>query len=314
MKEFLVYRITGDMKGNSSVILEKGTLWGALVKTTEHAVAVGALLPIPTEYEFLEDRGVRFFVRILVSLARKDEERKRQQQAGVPIDPFLPYEEDLFVADISGSHVAVLNKFNVLPHHLLIVTREFQDQDTLLTTSDFEALRACLSEYDGLGFYNGGEAAGASQSHKHLQVVPLPLAPEGPRIPIEPLLEEAIFKDGFGTIKAFPFRHVFMRFGGGSTKEGEGAFSLYSRMLRYVGMRSPAEDRLERQSGPYCLLVTREWMLLVPRSVEFFDGISVNSLGYAGALLVRDEKQLKKLSEFGPMNMLKIVGLPPRVC
>ena len=38
-----------------------------------------------------------------------------------------------------------------------------------------EEMNAILAEFDGLGFYNGGETAGASQPHKHLQIVPLPL-------------------------------------------------------------------------------------------------------------------------------------------
>jgi ATP adenylyltransferase len=52
-------------------------------------------------------------------------------------------------------------------------------------------------------------------------------------------------------------------------------------------------------------LVTRDWMLLVPRSTERFCGISVNALGFAGALLVRDERQLQLLKECGPMVVLR---------
>ncbi|MDA8432406.1 MAG: hypothetical protein M0Z60_05510, partial [Nitrospiraceae bacterium] len=166
--------------GHGGILLRRGTLREALMKTTENALAAGALLPVPTGYEFVEDGGVRFFVRVLENLSRKDVEKKKQEREGRPVNPFLPYEKDLFVADISETHAAILNKFNVVEHHLLVVTREFEDQETLLTPPDCEALWACLQEYDGLGFYNGGEAAGASQRHKHLQVVPLPLAPEGP--------------------------------------------------------------------------------------------------------------------------------------
>jgi ATP adenylyltransferase len=51
-------------------------------------------------------------------------------------------------------------------------------------------------------------------------------------------------------------------------------------------------------------------MLLVPRSREFFEGISINSLGFAGALLVRNESQLHILTQRGPMSALKEVALP----
>ncbi len=301
------------MKMKSDMPFKEGTLWKEVVKTASKALTSGALLPIPTDYEFVEDGGVRFFVRILTSLARKDEERKKQEKVGKKTNPFLPYEEALYVADVSESHVAVLNKFNVVDRHLLIITRRFEDQERLLTLSDFDALKKCMAEYDGLGFYNGGEAAGASQSHKHLQLVPLPLAPEGPAIPIESLLATAKFKGVLGAIPAFSFLHRFVRLDEGVMSDrlsgAEKIFASYCEMLRSVGMKAPTVRRGGRQSGPYCLIITRRWMLLVPRSREFFEGISVNSLAYAGALLVRNEQQMALLKRYGPMKVLKHTAL-----
>jgi ATP adenylyltransferase len=299
--------------GKSKILFLKGSFRESLLRATDRALKTGALLPIPTGYEFVEDGGVRFFVRVLTNLSRKDEEKKKRKQEDAPVNPFLPFDKDLFVADITETHVAVLNKYNVVEHHLLIITREFEDQETLLTLADFEALWACLQEYDCLGFYNGGEAAGASQRHKHLQVVPLPLAPEGPAVPVEPLLAGFRQTDGLRTIPGLPFLHVFVRLGaaGPVRTAAEETFFLYRDMLRYVGMNGPSGDGPEKQSGPYCLLVTRRWMLLVPRSVEFFEGISINSLGYAGALLVRDRQQMETLKMRGPMEALRSVALPP---
>ena len=105
--------------------------------------------------------------------------------------------------------MAILNKFNVVDHHLLIVAREFEDQRALLALRDFEAWWRCMSEYDSLGFYNGGPEAGASQPHKHLQLVPLPLAPQGPPVPIAPLLARVRGTAGAGTIPGFDFLHSF---------------------------------------------------------------------------------------------------------
>ncbi len=304
------------MNSGRTILFREGTLRDTLAAATEHALSIGALVPIPTGYDFIEDGGVRFFVRILTSLALKDAEKKKREEkagSGAPVNPFLPYDRELFVADISGTHVAILNKFNVVERHLLIVTREFEDQEALLTVADFQALWACLTEYESLGFYNGGEAAGASQSHKHLQVVPLPLAPEGPKVPIEPLIVSAESAEGPGTLPGFPFRNVFARFSADAAQSpnhaAEQTFDIYCDMLRHMGMEAPERDRPARQSGPYCLLVSREWMLLVPRSTEFFEGISINSLGFAGALLVRDEVQMEILKRRGPMTALKSAAL-----
>ncbi len=301
-----------------TMTLQKGTLWQKILRVTDKALSTGALLSIPTEYEFIEDCGMRFFVRMLSNLRLKDEAKQQQEKesaaTGVQVNPFLPYENDLFVADISDTHVAILNKFNVVEHHLLIITRRFEDQETLLTPDDFKALRTCMSEYHCLGFYNGGVAAGASQPHKHLQLVPLPLAPEGPQVPIQPLLAAAKFDGAFGTVPAFPFLHVLAHLESGIVESppdaAEKTFELYCAMLRRVGMTSPDKEGLQRQSGPYCLIVTRDWMLLVPRSREFFESISINSLGFAGALLVRDKEQMERVKSCGPMTVLKEVGLP----
>jgi ATP adenylyltransferase len=301
----------------SRILLKRGSLWGRIVRTTEEALRTGSQFPVPTDYEFIEDAGMRFFVRVLSSLRHKDEDMQRQRESSASgnktTNPFLPYDKTLYVADISDSHVALLNKFNVVKHHLLIITRHFESQDSLLTLGDFEALWTCMREYNSLGFYNGGEEAGASQAHKHLQVVPLPLAPEGPETPIDPLLANAYFQDSSGTVPGLPFLHSFVRLEddvkASPLQIAEESFRLYGSMLNQVGLPTPDTEGAEIPSKPYCLLVTRKWMLLVPRSKEFFDSISINSLGFAGALLVRDSQQLALLKSYGPMEALKSVAL-----
>jgi ATP adenylyltransferase len=289
-----------------------GTLLDAVRTVSARARASGALQPIATEETCVEDRGVRFQVRILSSLARKNEERARQEQeaaAGKPANPFLPYDPELFVADVSPTHAAILNKFKVVDEHLLVVTRVFEEQRSLLTAGDFDALWRCLGEYESLGFYNGGTEAGASQAHKHLQLVPLPLSRTGPAVPIAPLLAAAP-RGALTTVPGFGFRHVFARFGGLAMPAPGEAHELYRAMLVRTGIAPlPGEDAA-LQRGPYCLLVTREWMLLVPRSREFFRGISINALGFAGALLVRDETQLRELRQAGPFAALEATAFP----
>jgi len=121
-------------------------LWHDIVKATQNALSIGAQIPMPTDYEFVEDNGIRFFVRILSRLHEKDEARKKQHEKSLAeqktVNPFLPFDKNMFVADISETHVALLNKFNVVEHHLLIVTRHFEDQENLLTFHDLEALWA----------------------------------------------------------------------------------------------------------------------------------------------------------------------------
>ena len=299
---------------NQEILLKPGTLWTRIQEQTRHGLECGALQSIATDYEFVEDSGINFLVRVLTNLTRKDEAKKKQDKAakkGKDFNPFLPYEEDLFVSDISQTHLCLLNKFNVVENHLLIVTREFEEQDSLLNWQDFQAMWACLAEIDGLVFYNGGKIAGASQQHKHLQLVPTPLAPnQTESIPIAPLLASAVFEGDVGRVADLPFVHGFCRFDADLINSPNDAaqitLELYSKLLQAVGLLN--EDR-GNNSIAYNFLATREWLFIVPRSEENFESISVNSLGFAGALLVRNQEQMQMLKDCKPMGVLKQVGV-----
>ena len=225
------------------------------------------------------------------------------------VNPFLPYEPDMLVADISPTHVCLLNKFTVIDYHLLVVTRAYEDQQSLLTLEDFVALGACMAEIDGLAFYNAGRTAGASQRHKHLQLVPLPLAPIGLPIPIEPALGLDMLGRGIQRAARLPFRHALTRLDPGWWERPQDAaapmLGIYRAMLREVNL---APTEAGDQPGSYNLLLTRRWMLLAPRAAESYAGISVNALGFAGCLLVHDRQQLALLKRVGPMTVLQQVA------
>ncbi|MFH2203476.1 MAG: phosphorylase [Elusimicrobiota bacterium] len=272
-----------------------GTLRRLVLGRTVSALQSGALRPIPTGSELVAQDGVEFVVRIFTNLARKETHRKGRDNK----NPFLPPEQDLTVAGVSAAHFCILNKFNVFAHHLLIVTREFEEQERLLTAADCAALLRCMAEYEALGFYNGGETAGASERHKHLQLVPLPLTTRGPSVPIEAALAGAEFRHGIGMSVRLPFRHALAAVE--PRWSADRMLEAYHGLLNAVGVDGAA---------PYNLLMTRRWMLAVPRAAEKFGSVSINALGFAGSLLVRNAAELAKLKELGPMNVLKSVGCP----
>ena len=300
------------------LLLQPGTLWTSVVNSTAHALECGALLSIPTNFEFVEQDGVKFLVRVLANLARKEQAKKKQEKQSAQtgkvkdFNPFLPYDKDLFVVDISPTHVCILNKYNVVEHHLLMITRAFEEQESLLTLQDFIAMWACLAQIDGLVFYNGGKIAGASQPHKHLQLIKLPLTSSGLDIPIAPLLETAKFEGSIGTLTGMPFLQVFVRFDpsliDSPLKAAEVTLKHYRESLQTIGLLDEDGVTSGKPKGAYNLLATREWMLIIPRAKEEFESISINSLGFAGSLFVRDEEQMQIIKNYGPMNMLARVA------
>jgi ATP adenylyltransferase len=262
----------------------------------QRAMADGVLQPTKTKTVCLDNDGVRFVLRTVSSLARKDKAPKTRRAK----DPLGDYEPSLFVSELGPSHYVLLNKFPVLDGHVLIVTRRFDRQERLLGVDDFAALGACLGEVDGLGFYNGGAGAGASQGRKHLQLVPLPLDAESPeRVPMEQVLES-----GAG----LPFRHAFERVS--PQAMAPELHALYRELLDRCGISAVEDAGGELQSGPYNMLVRRGWMLVVPRSRACFESISVNALGFSGSLFLRSQEELERVRAVGPMQVLCAVAMP----
>lgn len=275
--------------------------WAAVVARAEAALAAGAMHDFECELTFLEDAGVDFVVRRATKFPRGETAAGRGRAAPkLPDNPFLDPEPHLVVGPVGDAHLAMLNKFSVLREHLLLVTRHFIDQRTLLAEGDFAALAECMKEAEVLAFYNGGAEAGASQAHKHLQVVTLPLSPRR-SVPMSALLEREPV--------ALPFRHAFTRLAEGDAARPEVMQARYRKLLELAGIEAGRRDGLEWQSQPYSLVLTHEWMLLVPRSRDRFEGISINTLAFAGSFFVRDGAQLDAIARAGPMRVLEGVAL-----
>jgi ATP adenylyltransferase len=291
---------------------KRGTLWKQIRERSERAKKLEALHAIQTTSEFVQQNNLQFLVRIVSSLATKDQRKiEKAFMNARTLNPFLPYDEDLWVTDISQTHICLLNKFNVIDNHILLVTRAFEDQESFLTAEDFKAMWICMAEFDGLAFYNSGRIAGASQQHKHLQIVPLPLTSRGPKVPIESALTPGNYFKGVGKSSSLPFVHAISpanpQWLKAPQQGAEGTLQSYYSMLEAVGLLKNEE---EKPLGPYNLVITRKWMFLVPRSQECFDSISINALGFAGALLVKSKEEMQKVKQAGPLSILQQVAVP----
>ncbi|NKQ36337.1 MAG: phosphorylase [Chloroflexi bacterium] len=283
--------------------LEPGSLWPRLQAATQHALACGALRPIHTRELWLEENGCPFLIHLAPALARKEKRTSSDQQP--QRDPFLPYEKDLFVGDLSETHLCLLNKYNVFADHILIVTRQFEAQEAWLNEQDFAALAFCLQEIDGLAFYNSGKMAGASQPHKHLQLVPLPLSPVGPPLPVEPLWETAVYPQTIGHIPHLPFQHAIARLPGTIAPK---LYHTYRTLMHHLHLLPDGASMNGICHTAYNLLATRRYMMIVPRTRDNYQGIPVNALGFAGSLLARDDADMQILRQQGPLRVLTNVA------
>jgi ATP adenylyltransferase len=281
--------------------LPAGTLPATIAERTASALRSGALEPLENELHVVEADGIAFAVRVLTG---------RRPRAPAPYadgrNPFLPAEEALRVADLSDTHVCLLNKYCVVPGHVLMVTRSFEEQESPLARADFAALWTCLGEIDGIGFYNSGPASGASQRHKHLQLVPLPLGP-GAAFPLEARVEAAAGGGPAADARGIPFPIAAAKVDGLAGRDPDAAAAESLRIHRELLRRVGAEPG----RTPYNLLATRRLLWIVPRERDAWQGIPVNALGFAGALLVPDTAALVRVRELGPPAILRAVC--PRV-
>jgi ATP adenylyltransferase len=267
--------------------------WEEVVDRAQAAIASGAMHSFECALEFVQDAGVEFVVRVATKFPQGETAAGRGKEAPkLARNPFENPEPRLIVRDLTPTHRALLNKFSVLREHLLVVTKQFEEQRSPVTVRDFEALAVVLDDAEVLAFYNGGAEAGASQAHKHLQVVTLPLSPRH-SIPMDTLLANDQDR--------LPFRHAFTRLAPGQVARPGEMEAAYRQLLREAAVEP---------GSPYNLLITHEWMLVVPRSRDKYEGISINSLAFSGSFFVRDAKHAAVIAAAGPMNVLKSVAMP----
>ncbi|MED5465195.1 MAG: phosphorylase [Myxococcota bacterium] len=241
--------------------------WTAAQEVSRTALKAGSLMPIATQTSTIHQRGVTFRLHL-----KGPHAHQKPAPGERPDNPFLPYDPAMYVADAGPSHVCLLNKFPVLSPHLLICTRTFVAQTTPLTLSDFQAWAMGFDSPNTLGFYNSGPLAGASQTHRHMQLVQTDIP-----------LEETILHGGL------PFPHHLSRF---ETFSAAHAFDAYQQALH------------THKHTPCNILLTNRWLLLVPRRLGHINGVSVNGINYSGCFLVNDLQQAEWLSNYGPMRLL----------
>ena len=157
---------TAAASGSTGMAEQTGTvpsgadLWHQVTTTYDAALESGAITKTDTDDEvFLDPQlGVCFVLRVVAALRCKPKVKAAHVQRGGgegPPNPFLPPEQALVVAQLSGSHTLMLNKFNVVAHHLLVVTRDFQHQADMLNAADFEATVQVLQVCGSSGSFSG---------------------------------------------------------------------------------------------------------------------------------------------------------------
>ena len=275
----------------TSELLRKAT------EVTVAATASGALVPLDTTLTHLMgDGGSRFELRHLLSATPK-----HLRASGPKPNPFLPWDQRLEVDRIGDSHVVILNKYPVQTSHMLLITQDWQPQTGWLSMEDWQSLARIDATTTGLWFFNSGPDAGASQPHRHLQLLP---RAAGERICAR---DDWFRRCAQNTTMSAqdPLLRSSRVAAISSTLTGETLQELYLALADDLGLGHPTTDDCPR--GAYNLLLSRQWMAIVRRRREGIRGFSVNALGFAGSLLSTEASDRQWIQRSGPEALLQAV-------
>jgi len=282
--------------------------WSKALVRSEQALNCGALIPLSTSTIELSGASTKHFELLQLNAALP----KHHRPEGPKPNPFLPWDPQLEIERIHNHHVLILNKYPIQRGHMLLITQNWASQIQWLQPEDWRALVQVDRDSTGLWFFNSGPRAGASQPHRHLQL--LPRHPDEcifPRLSwfmellhnpsastcndpsIDPLLNSCVIADR-------PF-----------ASDPDEEANLLHDLYRSLALRLGLGDQFSHEppTSSYNLLLTQSWMALIKRSQEKAKGFSVNALGFAGYLLATERSDLNWLQSHGGEQLLRQVVL-----
>ncbi|KAJ3034116.1 bifunctional AP-4-A phosphorylase/ADP sulfurylase [Rhizophlyctis rosea] len=314
------------------------TLATRIRTTFDRALASGHVIFHDSTQVIIPDGPVNFQVRYVPALSKKpeggftkaqtDADTRQKAKEKKKFNPFLPYDPHMFVEELE-SHNVLLNKFSIVREHVLITTKDCAAASNGLTSPR-------VLPY--VGFYNCGGKSGASIPHKHMQFLPRAKEDADPFPPIAAVLSKLVETEEPGkpfTSHHLPFAHSFAFIPHNPT--GDILAQTFRSVLSHAFSIAqidpslcldPPASTTEQTSLPttssdsttvaiesaeppsYNVVFTTQWMLIVPRRKESVEGISINSVGFAGCLLAKSEGDLGILRGMGPRKVLLELGYP----
>ncbi|KAI9569651.1 ATP adenylyltransferase-domain-containing protein [Boletus coccyginus] len=325
----------------AALFYQPSDIISALPEKFKNALESGEQFSFPSVVYVHQDLGLEFELRLCTALQKKTVDRdaaghlslSSELGAVAKKDPFAPpYVPQLYVGELSlqdgddvSDYVVLLNKYSVVPYHLLLVSKEFMPQTLPLLPQDLVQtylllLAARQANKHLIAFYNCGcgPNSGASQPHKHIQFIEV--GNDGP--PFEKLARKTILEvtgKPFA-ISSLPYANHVFRLPPLSDKLSVGdlsqaLFSPFLSLLDLVISTVRHDPDYPPGSPSYNIILTLEHMHLIPRRHEAYrieetqELISVNSLGFAGMLLAKSESELEAMKKEGVGRILRGVGL-----
>ena len=272
-------------------------IWSKALEKSRKAVDCGAVIPLDTIKYKSNEAFCDYELRFLQSPIPK-----YLLEYGPKSNPFIPWDSNLEIKSVHNKHTLILNKYPVQIGHMLLITNKWQPQDGWLNIDDFEAISNVDNDTTGLWFFNSSKEAGASQPHRHFQLLPRhnneSICPRyewfcsllNNKNHIKSLISHCI------SIKPRNYNKYSC---------SNDLFNSYKSMIEEMNLGDI--DLNNKPLKPYNLLITSEWIALIKRKTDRSNGFSINALGFAGYFLGTKRSDVDTLIKFGPEQILKDV-------
>jgi len=273
--------------------MNKEIYWEKALVKTKISINSDSLFPLKTN-DITKNlyKGNDFIIREL-----DISKFKKSRIIGPKINPFKPWDNILEIDSIGNDHHLILNKYPVQLGHILLITNKWKEQNGWLELKDWEAIKTVNKDTTGLWFFNSGPLAGASQPHRHIQLL------RRDQSEISCPREKWILKFSNLTYKNEKFaKNIIINKFSGSLNE-ENIHEIYKCLSKKLGLGNPKTDKRPRY--PYNLIFTNKWMALIKRKRDNLHGVSINALGFAGYILVTKKSDISYLKKYGPEKLLE---------
>tara|TARA_B100000678_G_scaffold243317_1_gene214908 strand:+ start:107 stop:937 length:831 start_codon:yes stop_codon:yes gene_type:complete len=273
--------------------MRKEIYWEKALQKTKISINSKSLFPLQTT-DITKNlyKGNDFIIRELDIT-----KFKKNTLIGPKINPFKPWDKILEIDSIGNGHQLILNKYPVQLGHVLLITNEWKEQNGWLDIKDWEAIKEVNKDTSGLWFFNSGPLAGASQPHRHIQLLRRdPSELSCPREKWILALNNLNYKN-----EKFSKNIILKKFS--KSLNEENIHEIYKDLSYNLGLGDPRNDK--KPKYPYNLIFTDRWMIIIKRKTDNLFGISINALGFAGYILVTENSDIKYLRELGPEKLLE---------
>ena len=273
--------------------MKKEIYWEKALQKTKISINSKSLFPLnTTDITKKLYKGNDFVIRELDIT-----KFKKNTFIGPKINPFKPWDNNLEIDSIGKDHQLILNKYPIQLGHILLITNEWKEQNGWIDIEDWEAIKEVNKDTTGLWFFNSSPLAGASQPHRHFQLLRRdPLESSCPREKWILDFDNVNYKN-----QIFCKNIILKKFS--KKLNEENIHEIYIDLLFKLGLGKPKIDKRPRY--PYNLIFTNNWMLLIKRKTDNLFGISLNALGFAGYLLVTEKSDIRYLKKNGPEKLLE---------